>query len=114
MVRGDLLTDLPELAAQAPAGATLVVFHSAVLAYLNPPERHRFVEQVTGLDAVWIANEAPSVLPAIHDRLPPTSDAERGFLVSRDGAPVAWTDPHGAWLHLLPGPREPRRLPHCP
>src|SRR5487761_1648525 len=29
--RGDLLTDLPALAAQAPADATLVVYHSAVL-----------------------------------------------------------------------------------
>jgi hypothetical protein len=30
--RGDLLTDLPALVAQAPAGATVVVYHSAVLA----------------------------------------------------------------------------------
>jgi hypothetical protein len=32
--RGDLLAELPALAAQAPASATLVVFHSAVLVYL--------------------------------------------------------------------------------
>src|SRR5262249_24650192 len=40
--RGDLLTDLPALAAQAPAGATLVIFHSAVLAYVAPEGRRRF------------------------------------------------------------------------
>ena len=37
--RGDLLTDLPALARQAPGNATLVVFHSAVLAYVDPPRR---------------------------------------------------------------------------
>ena len=40
--RGDLLTDLPALAAQAPADATLVVYHSAVLAYVTPEGRQRF------------------------------------------------------------------------
>jgi hypothetical protein len=33
---GDLLRDVPALVADAPAGATIVVFHSAVLAYLGP------------------------------------------------------------------------------
>ena len=32
--RGDLLADLPGLASQAPPGATLVIYHSAVLAVL--------------------------------------------------------------------------------
>ena len=32
-------TDLPALAAQAPAEATLVVYHSAVLAYVTPVPR---------------------------------------------------------------------------
>jgi len=40
--RGDLLTDLPALVAQAPAGATVVVYHSAVLAYVAPGDRERF------------------------------------------------------------------------
>jgi hypothetical protein len=31
LVRGDVVDDLPELAAQAPAGATLVVFHTSAL-----------------------------------------------------------------------------------
>ena len=44
--RGDLLTDLPALAGQAPADATLVVFHSAVLAYVDPLRREEFGEIV--------------------------------------------------------------------
>ena len=44
--RGDLLTDLPALAAQAPADATLVVYHSAVLAYVSPDDRQRFAAAV--------------------------------------------------------------------
>src|SRR5258708_15776513 len=40
--RGDLLADLPALAAKAPADATLVVYHSAVLAYVAPAGRRPF------------------------------------------------------------------------
>ena len=40
LYRGDLIDDLPALAARAPAGATLVVYHSAVLAYVAPQRRH--------------------------------------------------------------------------
>ena len=36
--RGDLLTDLVALARQAPPGATLVIYHSAVLAYVAPEQ----------------------------------------------------------------------------
>ena len=36
MVRGDLNAQLADVAGQAPAGATLVVLHSAVLSYLDP------------------------------------------------------------------------------
>src|SRR5580658_4347102 len=37
IVAGDLLTSLPSLAAEAPKDATLVVFHTAVLAYVADP-----------------------------------------------------------------------------
>ncbi len=57
--RGDLRTDLPALAAQAPADATLVIYHSAVLAYVAPEDREQFARDVAGLGAVWLSNEAP-------------------------------------------------------
>ena len=97
--RGDLLTDLPALAAQAPPGATLVVYHSAVLAYLTPADRRRFAETVRGLPAVWLSNEGPGVVPDLP--VPPHQGVP--FVLGRDGStPLALTDGHGAWLDWLP------------
>ncbi|HEY1321722.1 MAG TPA: DUF2332 domain-containing protein [Streptosporangiaceae bacterium] len=97
--RGDLLTDLPALAAQAPAGATLVVYHSAVLAYVAPPERSRFAAAVADLSAIWLSNEGTAVLPGISA---PTYDVSQ-FVLVRDGrAPLAVADSHGTWVHWLP------------
>lgn len=102
LVAGDLAEDLPALAARAPAGATLVVFHSAVLAYADPEHRRRFAEVVRDLPGHWVANEAPTVLEGLVEP-PAVPEPEPGrFLVARDGAPVAWSDPHGQslfWLH---------------
>jgi len=96
--RGDLLTDLPALAAQAPADATLVVYHSAVLAYVSPADRHRFAATVAGLGAVWLSNEGPRVLPGLD---PPSTDGVT-FVLVRDGRDLlACTDSHGAWVRWL-------------
>jgi hypothetical protein len=111
--RGDLLTGLPALAARAPAGATLVVYHSAVLAYVTAENRQRFTATVRSLPAIWLSNEAPAILPGI------TMPAFQGapFVLVRDGqTPLALADGHGTWLHWLPaagdqpragGPRRP-------
>jgi hypothetical protein len=98
--RGDLLTDLPALAAQAPDDATLVIFHSAVLAYVDSADRERFAQTVGELGAVWLSNEAPGVVPG----LPFTDFREGTFVLGRDGrTPLAFADGHGAWLHWLDG-----------
>jgi hypothetical protein len=95
--RGDLLADLPALARQAPAGATLVIYHSAVLGYLSAAERGRFAETVRGLDAVWLSNDVPQ-LP---DAPMPTAD-EAPFQLVRDGhILLAAADGHGTWLRWL-------------
>jgi hypothetical protein len=94
LVRGDLLADLPALAATAPEGATLVVFHSAVLAYVAPEVRARFADTVKELGAVWIANEFPRVLPEIAAKLDRAAPGDR-FVLAIDGQPVAFTGPHG-------------------
>jgi len=99
VVAGDLTDVLPALAAEAPKDATLVVFHTAVLAYLDAAARGRFVQAVRGLTATWISNEAPSVLPEFSACV--GADPHR-FLLLRDGRPVALTAPHGegmTWLH---------------
>lgn len=99
--RGDLLTDLPGLARQAPADATLVVFHSAVLAYVAPPDRERFARIVRALNAVWLSNEAPGVGPGTG---PGTGGRRRreSFVLTENGdSAIALTDGHGTWLEWL-------------
>lgn len=101
LVAGDLVEDLPALVAQAPADATLVVFHSAVLAYATPEHRQRFADVVAGLPGHWVANEAPGVLDGLVGR-PAVEAPEPGrFLLTVDGSPVAWTGPHGQSLFWL-------------
>jgi hypothetical protein len=101
LLAGDLVADLPALAAQAPPEATLVVFHSAVLAYATPERRRRFADVVAELPGHWVANEAPAVLEGLV--APPSVDApEPGrFLLALDGVPVAWTGPHGQSLFRI-------------
>lgn len=98
LTRGDLLTDLPALAATAPSHATLVVFHTAVLGYVGEPSaRAAFAANLGRLGATWISNEIPGVFPEIAAKAP--NNRPRGaFLLSLNGEPVAWTDPHGSWI----------------
>lgn len=65
---GDLLNETARLAATAPADATLVVFHSAVMPYLSPEDRTRFIEIVSGLSAIWISFEGRGVIQEIDAR----------------------------------------------
>ena len=101
LVRGDLQHDFVALAAEAPRDATLVVFHTAVLAYVRgQPQRDAFARTVRQLGAVWICNEAPGVFPDTTAQLADT--VPRGqFILSIDGRPVALTDPHGAALRWI-------------
>jgi Uncharacterized protein conserved in bacteria (DUF2332)/Acetyltransferase (GNAT) domain len=48
---GDLLDDLPAVAAQAPFGTTLVIYHSATLTYVDEDKRRAFVGAVHDLGA---------------------------------------------------------------
>jgi hypothetical protein len=98
--QGDLLTDLPTLSARAPAEVSLVIFHSAVLAYVAAEDRERFARTVRGLGAVWLSNEAPGVVPG----LPLTDFRDGTFVLGLGGrTPLAFTDGHGTWLHWLDG-----------
>jgi hypothetical protein len=101
IVAGNLLNALPALAAEAPADATLVVFHTAVLSYVaDAADRAGFVQAVRYFRAVWISNEAPFVFPEIAARL--AGPVRRGpLLLAVNGEPTAWTDPHGAWIDWI-------------
>ncbi|GAA3341684.1 DUF2332 domain-containing protein [Amorphoplanes nipponensis] len=93
LVRGDLVDDLPALAARAPAGATLVVLHTSVLYQVPRARREAFVARVTALPGHWVANESPEVLS--HDTLPAPPDSARYNVLALDGRPLAWTRSHG-------------------
>lgn len=107
LVKGDLAgRELDALCAQAPSDATLVVFHTAVLAYVEEPAARRaFAAKVSSLCDYWICNEAPGIFPEIAERAsavqPPGS-----FLLSVNGHPVAWTDPHGASVDWIADDQE--------
>jgi hypothetical protein len=101
VVSGDLLTETTRLAASAPADATLVVFHSAVMPYLTPEDRTRFIEIVSQLPAVWVSFEGLGVLPEIGARLGVSERDDRAFVLSRDGHPMALASPHGLWMRWL-------------
>jgi hypothetical protein len=104
IVAGDLLTDLRTIAAEAPRDATLVIFHTAVLAYIaDPVARAGFARDVRALNAVWISNEAPFVFPEIAAKLA-TAGPKGALLLSVNGEPTAWTDPHGAWIEWIGPP----------
>jgi hypothetical protein len=96
LVRGDLLDDLPALAARAPAYATLVVFHTSVLFYVPPSRRAAFAAAVRALPGHWVAVEGPDVLPL--DGLPDPPDEALYNVLALDGRPLAWARPHGQAL----------------
>ena len=102
IVRGDLLGEaLPRLCREAPAEATLVIFHTAVLAYVDDPAaREAFATRVKSLCPVWIANESPRVLPRAAEAAGHPVEPGR-FLMAVNGAPVAWADPHGAAMEWI-------------
>jgi hypothetical protein len=100
--RGDLFDHLPALLEEAAPHGTPVVFHSAVIAYLEEPARRRFHDLMTGLVVEgrcrWISNEGRRVLPAV------TGDAEvppDRFVTALDGSPVAWSHGHGHAIDWL-------------
>ena len=93
--RGDLRTDVAALIGFAPKDAQLVVFHSAVLAYVAPQaDRDGFARLVRQSGAIWISNEPSSTYPEFA-RLAPPAPGPDHFLLCVDATPVAWTHPHG-------------------
>jgi hypothetical protein len=93
--RGDLLDDLAQVAADAPADSTLVVYHSAVLAYVGEDKRRAFADAVSQLGAVWLSNEGDRVLLRVG-----IAGVDPGsFVLVRDGREIlARTDPHATWI----------------
>ncbi|WP_374456664.1 DUF2332 domain-containing protein [Nocardioides sp.] len=99
---GDLLDHVEGLVEEASPRGTPVVFHSAVIAYLEEPDRERFHDLMTGLVAAgrcrWISNEGRRVLP----RVTGGRDVSSGrFVTALDGVPVGWSHGHGHAIDWL-------------
>ena len=92
--RGDLLTGLPALAAQAPSGTTLVIYHCSVLYQVPPHRRVQLAATVRRLNATWLSSEAPGIVPGTEA---PALD-DQMCVLARDGHSIATADSHGTWL----------------
>ena len=109
LVAGDLNDQLLGLAAKAPQDATLVVFHSAVMAYLDAEARDRFRGTMSRLAVErgchWLSNEGHTViLQADGSSVVPEMDDERlrgRFQLLHNGKPAAISGPHGQSLDWL-------------
>jgi len=98
LVAGDLNDAVADLAGQAPDDATLVIFHSSVMCYLDEAGRSAFTCTVGELPGHWISNEDPSVIPV--GPLPASPAPDRTLnVLSQDGRPVAYASSHGQYLH---------------
>ena len=108
IVRGDLLDRVTDVAATAPAEATLVVFHSAVLLYLDAEQRRRFADIMAGLGAevgrkvVWLSNETTGTLPEIDAQVPAGTRTDHRFVQTWDTRPIALAGQHGAVYETTP------------
>jgi len=103
IVAGDLNERLAALAAEAPADATLVVFHTAVIAYLDDAGRARFAETVRDLPGHWLSVEGRSIVPGIDVRTDVANDST-DFVLALDGVQRAWAQPHGRAVTWVPNP----------
>ena len=101
LIRGDLVDDLPSLAAQAPPDATLVVFHTSVLYQVPAARRTAFARLAAELPGHWVAVEGPGVLP--YGELPAPPDDAAHNVLSLDGTPLAWTRAHGQAMTWFAG-----------
>lgn len=109
VVAGDLLTRLDEAIERARAaapGATVVVFHTAVIAYLDEAGRRAWPQVVTealervradGGAAHWISNEGIDVLPGV-SATATCEPVDSGFCLALDGQALAWAHGHGRRL----------------
>jgi hypothetical protein len=101
--RGDALSDLPGLIAEAPQDALVCVFHTAVVAYFTPGqiEALRALLVAAERDVAWIAGEASGLL--VEDRRPDGAGPHFALALGPPDALVkrGRMGHHGGWLEWL-------------
>ncbi|HLM96424.1 MAG TPA: DUF2332 domain-containing protein [Acidimicrobiales bacterium] len=112
--RGDMVTDLPQIAATIPGDGPLVVFHSWVAAYLDEAEQRTLADEVRALGGSrpvhYLYCESPFETPGLPTPPPPVPregpDLSTALVyIAPDGAPairLADTHPHGYWIRWWP------------
>lgn len=103
LVAGDALAHIDALAAQAPAGATLVISTPGVLVHIPREARTALIDRIRSLPARWVTIDPP----AVTDVWNPAVDAATwpGFVVALDGEVRAAADPLGRWWEWRAGSR---------
>jgi Uncharacterized protein conserved in bacteria (DUF2332) len=99
LLAGDLVDRLPDALALVPDGATPVVMHTALLAYVGAARRAEFVARVRGLPGRWVAQEGAGMVPGTGEPFP--GGWGPYFVLSFDGRPLAHTAPHGGRIDWL-------------
>lgn len=99
--RADLIDGLDEVARKAPRDATLVITHSATLAYLDEQQRRDAVEAIAGTRARHISFEGRGVDPEVPS-IDTSITVDTLFVAALDGTPYALSDGHGSTLSQPP------------
>jgi hypothetical protein len=112
--RGDMVTDLPRIAATVPGDGPLVLFHSWVAAYLDEAQQRTLANAIRTLGASRHVHhlycESPFETPGLPTPPPPVPregpDLATALVhIGPDGAPavrLADTHPHGYWIRWWP------------
>jgi len=103
LVRGDASEPgaLAELAAVAPREATLVITTPGVLPHIARGGRDRLRANIALLDAVWVSIDPPGL--HVDGAAPVDPSTWGGFVLRRDGVPLAAVDPLGAFVEWRGG-----------
>jgi hypothetical protein len=124
--QGDMVTDLPRVAASITGTAPLVVFHSWVAAYLDEEHQRRLAAEVRALGAARPVHhlycETPFETPGLPT--PPSPVPHEGpdlatalVHIGPEGEPerLADTHPHGYWIRWWPTTGlDPKERPVAP
>ncbi|MFB8387242.1 DUF2332 domain-containing protein [Microbacterium sp. NPDC055910] len=109
LVRGDATEPgvLEGVVRRAPEGARVVVTTPGVLPHIPRRGLDRLIEIVQRLEAVWVTIDPPGLHDAWHPPIDPATWG--GFVLGRDGVPLAAVDPLGRSVEWRAGAAAPAR-----
>ncbi len=123
--RGDMVTDVPRIAASMRDPGPLVVFHSWVAAYLDEDEQRALATAVRALgrdrlvhylycESPFETSGLPTPPPPVPRDGPDLATALVHIGPGEDPVRLADTHPHGYWIRWWPTRRDPTAHPAAP